>query len=200
MDINCTPLFTGLFLIPIWGRLLPMASQEERQKINPDLLFQLPLYRRCSVTEQFSIRLLFVFHLSKWAWSTGYYWHSKVYFSPWHSHCIRQQRKIKNKTWRVHFSNGQFHVCGVYNSQLTRYFSTCDKYNHFLYKTSIQLTQNLLRQNLVVPRLKSLLKHSTPVIANWLTITKYLLSNANVSFSFLLFFYNWKDFSGLNCE
>lgn len=38
------------------------------------------LCRWCSVTEQFSIWWLSTLHQSKWAWSKGYNWHSKVRF------------------------------------------------------------------------------------------------------------------------
>jgi hypothetical protein len=36
--------------------------------------------------------------LSKWAWSKGYYWHSKVSFFLWPSHCNWQWRTIRTNS------------------------------------------------------------------------------------------------------
>ena len=47
--------------------LFMVSNQQD--KISPDLKFQLPLYRWCSVTEQFSFGWLSTSHLSRSAWS-----------------------------------------------------------------------------------------------------------------------------------
>ena len=72
-------------------------------------------------------------NLSKWAWSWGYYWYSKVCFLPWPSPWNRQRRKIKKKKherWTFQIVNFPFisgniptsPAYGVYISQLIRYF------------------------------------------------------------------------------
>jgi len=48
------------------------------------------LCRWSSVTQLFSSRWLSASHLSKWAWSKWYFWHSKVCFLSWPSHWNRQ--------------------------------------------------------------------------------------------------------------
>ena len=48
--------------------------------------------------EECSIRWLSRSHLFKWAWSKGYYWHSKFCFLSWLSPWNQQRKKIKNKT------------------------------------------------------------------------------------------------------
>lgn len=47
-----------------------------------------------SFTEQWSSRWLSASHLSKWDWSEGYYWHSKICFWPWN----RQKEWLKTNS------------------------------------------------------------------------------------------------------
>jgi len=63
----------------LWGILLSGTSQDKnKDRKLAKAFFQLPLYRWCSFTEQFSILWLSAYHLSKLPWSKGYLRHSKV--------------------------------------------------------------------------------------------------------------------------
>ena len=93
----------------------------------------------------------------------GYYWCSNVCFLPWPSSWNRQRRKIESKTLRqtrsLHFSNSQlpFISSNIPVSQLIRYSTACAEYSDFLDRAQL-LTQNLLKQDHVAPRLKSSLR------------------------------------------
>ena len=61
---------------------------------------------------------------------------------------------------------------GVYISQLIRFSRACVQYSEYLDRAHL-LTQKLLKQGYVAPRLKSFCKNTTVVITIWLTVTKY---------------------------
>jgi hypothetical protein len=63
----------------------------------------------------------------------------------------------------------------AYISQCICYSRNCIQYSDFQDRTQL-LTQNLLKQSYVDPRLKSLTQISTVFIRNWLTTAKYQFS------------------------
>ena len=76
------------------------------------------------------------------------------------------------------------HSFGVYISQLIRYSRTCAQYSDFLDRTKL-LTQKLLKQGYVEPKLKSSIQtFSTVDITIWLTVTKYPYLKGNGYFTF----------------
>jgi hypothetical protein len=62
-------------------------------------------------------------------------------------------------------------VYGVHISQLIRYCRACALYSEFLNRSPM-LTQKLLKQGSLTPRLKRSLTNSTVVITIWLTVRK----------------------------
>jgi len=63
---NCAPLLTDLFLHAYEADFLQGLRKNKDRKLVQIFNSSLPLYRWCSVTEQFSIRWLSASHLSKW--------------------------------------------------------------------------------------------------------------------------------------
>ena len=100
----------------------------------------------------------FASHLSEWAWSKGYQWHSNVCFlsrpSPWN----QQRRKIKFKPlrqkWWLHFSTSKRpFICSSNNSASSVYSRACVQYSDFLDRSQL-LSQNILKQGYIAPMLK----------------------------------------------
>ena len=123
------------------------------------------LCRWCSVTEQFSIWWLSTLHLSKWAWSKGYNWHSKVRFllnlhleiGNWRRLITKLYGKLDDFTFpivNIPFISSKFPALPayrVYISQLIHFSRLCP-YIYFLDRA--QLTQKLFKQVYVTPWLK----------------------------------------------
>ena len=94
------------------------------------------------------IRWLHASHLPKWAWSKGYYWHSKVCFLPWSLtwNWQRMKKKKKKKNTHTHTPKSQLPltrsnipaapVCGVYISQVVHYSNPSAQYTDLLNRDS----------------------------------------------------------------
>lgn len=84
----------------------------------------------CSVNEQFSIRWLSAYYLSKWGCIKGYYWERKVGFLLWSWHWNRQRGNIKTilQQTKRGDSNIQF-TFHLLNSYFKCFFPKCESSN-----------------------------------------------------------------------
>ena len=118
------------------------------------------------------IQWLYTSHIPKWAWSKGYYWHSKVWFSTWSSPWNRQWRKTNYnkhddltspKVGKLLFISSNISAAPEYRMEFTFHNSfiiysslglVSSTVISFLTKAQL-LTLILLKQGYIAPRSKS---------------------------------------------
>jgi hypothetical protein len=129
---------------------------------------------------------LFASHLSKWAWSKEYCWHSKsVSYLDLHLEIDNGGRLTaklydERDDFTFQIANIPFvssnipasSAYGVYISQLIHYSRDCAQRSDFLDRVQL-MTQKLSKQGCVARKWSHCCTNSTVVITIWLSVTKY---------------------------